>query len=90
MGGGVGWHWLSLVGGLVDQLVGCRLGPKALEWGPKRRRTVRFTPPYTALAFDRRTHPPATPQIVLHDGRRVQRKFNLTHTLRHVQAFIAR
>lgn len=34
--------------------------------------------------------PPNATQIVLHDGRRVQRKFNLAHTLRHVQAFIAR
>ena len=29
-------------------------------------------------------------QIILHNGKRVQRKFNLSNTIQHVQAYIAR
>ena len=36
------------------------------------------------------SQPSTTLQIVLASGKRITRKFNLTHTIRHVQAFIAR
>lgn len=36
------------------------------------------------------SQPSTTLQIRLHDGRRVRAKLNMNHTVRHIQAIIAR